>query len=141
VSRSFDPVTDADLEKVFGKEATTGYLPTHPSTHLPTYLPSKVDSKIDNQLPSKSGQTMKYPWLLWTNGEYHDAEPTEFGITLSALQQRLHNRARSSGLILKTETKGLGGRIGFQYFKSTEERDAKWAVEYDDGYGDKGPED
>lgn len=131
--KHFEEPTDEEIAAMVSKVGNDD-----PFTSLPTYLPNREVSK---EVKSKTGPPAKYPWELWTDGAYHSADPTVFGIGAYALQLRLHNRAKLHGLVLKTETKGLDGLIGFQFFRTVEERDAKWDVEYDDGYGDKGPED
>lgn len=139
--KHFEEPTDEEIAAMVSKVGNDD-----PFTSLPTLLPNyqlgnKVKEEVSREVKSKTGPPAKYPWELWTDGAYHAVDPIAFGIATYALQLRLHNRAKLHGLVLKTETKGLDGLIGFQFFRTVEERDAKWDVEYDDGYGDKGPED
>ncbi len=84
----------------------------------------------------------RFPWTLWQNGEYHVVDTqAEFGLTVLKLQQRLHNRARGEGLVVRTRNARDETGLGFQFFKSQKEAALKWEEEeYDDGYPDENPD-
>lgn len=60
----------------------------------------------------------KYPWDLWCNGETHVVDPAAWNLTLPKLQQRLHVRARGSGLLVVTNST-MSGKLMFAFLKWT----------------------
>lgn len=86
----------------------------------------------------------KFPWKDWMDGKYHRVQPAKYEVTLAALQQRLHNKARMVEMFVVT-TKQENGELGFKFFKTRAERDdfvdAVYNDEYDDGYPSDLPKD
>jgi hypothetical protein len=140
MTSSFDGVSDEAFEALARFAEWTNKSPTS----LPN-SPEVISSKEVGRNPRS--QT-KYPWDLWMNGKVHVAMTgIDYKVSKPVFQTMLHNFARRNEIFVATMDLGPDG-MRFQYVASQkvaqltkmEWRNA-WEEEFDDGYGDVGPED
>jgi len=120
------------------------------STSLPQS--NEVVSKGVNEGPkaTKPGPKAKYPWDVWTDGNYHTLQQgKDFPQSTETFRVMCYNHARK--VKLKVWTQGLGeDLVGVQFFKSSTEKlveqarakadGSTWWEEVPDPYDGEGPE-